>query len=90
MMSNFGFMYEKLGKYEDAIKWYEKAVKGGDVNAMGYLGFVYEKLGNYEYAMKWYEKAAKSGDVGAKKNLGRLLEEYRDHNSLIFRTLALA
>lgn len=88
-MNNLGNLYEKLGNYEYAIKYYEEAAKSGDVKVMSYLGYLYEQLGNYEYAMKWCEKAAKSGSPQAEHNLGRLLKEYREHNNLVFRSLIL-
>ena len=60
-------LYEnEYGNYEEAEKWYKKAVGAGDAYGYFDLGILYEKrYGNYEEAMKWYTKAYENGIVNA-------------------------
>lgn len=54
-----GWIYFKMGNYEEAKKWIEKAVQAGRESpaVLEHLGDVYSKLGDREKAMHYYEKA---------------------------------
>ena len=62
--------------YDQALHWYEKAAKRGDVEAQSELGFLYftgnlvEK--DYEKARDWFETAARNGYPLAQYNMGIL------------------
>ncbi len=62
--------------YEEAAKWYRKAVEQGKVEAQSKLGLMYEDgLGvpkNYAKAVEWYIKAAEQGDIFAQYRLGEI------------------
>ena len=67
-----------------AIKWYEKAAYGGNVDAMMSLGMIYAHGDhverNIEKACYWFDWAAKKGFPEAMFNLGGLLAERGDKN----------
>ena len=75
--NNLGFMYQiGLGvpkDYEQALKWYRKAIKQRCAIAQFNLGSMYFKgLGtakNYKQAEVWYKKAAKQGELAAQVHL---------------------
>ena len=75
----------KIKKYEEAVKWYRKAVELGHTHAQYSLGYCYywgkgvEK--DEEEAIKWYRKAAEQGDADAQYELG---DYYGNVWSLIF------
>lgn len=54
-----GYSCDELEIYDDAIKYYEKALDldTNNYNAINNIGVCYEKLGNYEFAKKYYESA---------------------------------
>lgn len=62
------------GKFEEALKWYEKAAAQGQVKAQHSLGVMYvfgqgvEQ--NYETAIQWFTKAAEQGDIESQYSLG--------------------
>ena len=64
----------------EAVKWFHKAAKNGDVMAQYTLGRFYEYGGiknmtniheNHIEAVNWYRKAAERGSSRAQRNLGR-------------------
>jgi len=64
-----GICYLNLGKYEEAIKYFEafKAVKGGfgrmiTAQNIGLIGDAYMQLGDTEKGLKYYEDAVKADD----------------------------
>ena len=64
--------------YEEAAKWYQKAVEQGEPIAQNNLGLMYQ-YGNgveqsYEKALKWYRKAAEQGYALAQRQLGVMYE----------------
>lgn len=58
---NIGFCFDKLKRYEEAIKAYEKAIKLNPKEALSYsnLGELYFDLGNLEDASKMVKEAIK-------------------------------
>lgn len=58
-LDTMGWIYFKMGNYEEAKKWIEKAVQAGRESpaVLEHLGDVYSKLGDREKAMHYYEKA---------------------------------
>ncbi len=59
------------GDYTEAIKWYRKAAKQGDLDSMYNLGVIYTvPRRNLVKAVKWYRKAADRGYVPAQHGLG--------------------
>ena len=55
-MNNKGLALNNLGKYEEAIEWYDKALKidPNDVNALNNKGKALYNLGKYQEAIEWY------------------------------------
>lgn len=58
-LDTIGWIYFKMGAYDEARKWIEKAVFSGRESpaVLEHLGDVYQKLGNREQALFYYEKA---------------------------------
>jgi hypothetical protein len=58
-------LYDKREKYDDALKWYEKAAKKKHADAQFRLGEYYDHgkgvQQDYKKAANWYDKAAKQG-----------------------------
>lgn len=56
--NNLGDVYEKLGRYQEALAEYQKAAELRPDTAIPYfgLGDVYFKMERYEEAIKWYDK----------------------------------
>lgn len=72
-LGNFCYEEDILSK---AFKYYKKAAKLGNVDAMAqlariYFGEYYRKL-NYRKALKWYRKAAEGGNTEAMIMLGEI------------------
>ena len=70
--------YDVASDLASAMPWYDKAAKGGVVEAMTPMGYIYERgevvPQDYSRARYWYEQAAKH-DVGfAMQNLGFMYE----------------
>jgi TPR repeat protein len=66
-------------KFDEAIKYYKKAVQQDDAKAMYYLGGIYEEhKKEYEEATKWYKKAAEKQYKDAVYRAGVLLEKELD------------
>jgi outer membrane protein OmpA-like peptidoglycan-associated protein len=59
--NNLGDVYEKQGKYEEAIAQYKKATELAPEEACPYfgLGDIYYKTNRFEQAKMWYEKGLK-------------------------------
>ena len=58
-LDNKGLALYNLGKYEEAIEWYDKVLKidPNDVNALNNKGLALNNLGKYQEAIEWYDKA---------------------------------
>ncbi len=75
LLNRIGEVYQRLGKSEKAIEYFEKAVSK-NVNlfeANNNLGDVYFQLGNLNKAMKYFKKAEKTGgskNAMIKNNIG--------------------
>jgi len=56
------------GKYEDAIKYYDKVIEADSGNAMAYLGkgLALDALGKYEEALEFSTKPLKSTKIWQK------------------------
>ncbi len=63
-MDTYGWVLYKLGRYDEAAQWVEKAVAAtanADSDLLEHLGDIYFKKGNLEKAMANWEKAFKVG-----------------------------
>ena len=58
-LNNKGLALNNLGKYQEAIKWNDKAlvVDPKYVYALGNKGSALDSLGKYQEAIEWYDKA---------------------------------
>ncbi|KAG0287289.1 hypothetical protein BGZ96_008793 [Linnemannia gamsii] len=60
--------------YQDAMDWYLKAVKQGDVSGQQNVAYLYHRgygvPQDYDQSMAWYRKAADQGHTGAQHNIG--------------------
>ena len=66
------------GDNTTAIKWYNKIISLGGVNAKNAannIGNIHYKLRRYDQALKFYEQAANQGLTAAKKNIGIIYQE---------------
>jgi tetratricopeptide (TPR) repeat protein len=76
-MNNKGLALYNLGQYQEAIKWYDKAleIKPSFTSAMNNKGLALYNLGQYQEAIKWYDKALEINphDTNAMNNKGLAL-----------------
>lgn len=78
---NLGIMYYKgqgvKTNKKEAIRLFQSAATGGDINAQFILGVLYDKgediSQNQPEAVRWYLKAAERGHVQAQFNVGMML-----------------
>ena len=58
-LNSKGLALYNLGKYEEAITWYDKALscRCKYVHALTNKGSALDDLGKYEEAISWYDKA---------------------------------
>ncbi len=58
-LDTMGWIYFKMGNYQEAKHWIEKAIQSGRESpaVLEHLGDVYLKLGDKENAQRYYEKA---------------------------------
>ena len=58
-LDTMGWIYFKLGDYEQAQKYIRASIETGDASAvvMEHMGDVYDKLGEPDRAMYWWQKA---------------------------------
>ena len=73
---SLGERYYSAGQYKLAMKWFNKAIKNGDVDSLYNIGAMYEK-GNgvspdFVKAYNFYVKAAKSDNLYALTRLGEI------------------
>lgn len=65
--------------YQEALKWFRKAVQQQDKDAQNNLGVMYEHgsgvAQDYEEAVSWYRKAAEQGNTYAQSHLGAMYRE---------------
>lgn len=64
--SNIACTYDKLGNYQEALKWYDKSLllKDGEqtlsaASLYANIASVYSNLNEYDRALEWYRKAEK-------------------------------
>lgn len=58
-LDTYGWILYKLGRYEEAAEYIEKAIAIGNASAVvhEHLGDVYYKMGNREKALEWWKRA---------------------------------
>ena len=66
--NNIGLVYDRQGKYEEALEYYQKSldikirVVGGDhpnvATSYNNIGNVYNRQGQYERALEYYQSSA--------------------------------
>jgi tetratricopeptide (TPR) repeat protein len=63
-LDTYGWVLFKMGKYEDAKTWIEKAIAAGEESAvvLEHYGDVMWKLDDKKEAVKYWEKAQKAGE----------------------------
>ena len=72
-----GGVFQGQGRYEEALKWYERALVGCEktlgkdhpstLDTVNNMAIVFQSQGRYEEALKWYERAL----TGREKTLGK-------------------
>lgn len=73
----YGWVFYKLGRYEDAKKWLNKAIESGGRNnsiILEHLGDVFYKLGDKDKALEYWQKAKNIGN-GSEFLLKKLTEK---------------
>lgn len=65
-----------------ALSWYRRAARRGDLSAYSNLAVSYRKAGNAKQARAWFEKAAEKGDAGASVDLAELLLETKRKDNI--------
>jgi len=96
---NSTFVYELIekgnmsfnkSKYEEAVKWYDQALKidPKSIDALNGKGLVFNKLGRYEEAITWFDKAIEIDPnfVDALYNKGGALAELGKYDEAIVWT----
>jgi tetratricopeptide (TPR) repeat protein len=65
-IDTYAWVYYKLGRYEDALRWLEKAINGTE-NPSGtifeHYGDILYKLNRKEEALSWWQKAKDAGEA---------------------------
>ena len=69
--------------YNEAIKWFKKAVDNGDTNTYGWIGNCYFNLQNYQEAIIWLKKAVNNGDTNAYTGIGIIYNELGNYQEAI-------
>jgi tetratricopeptide (TPR) repeat protein len=86
-MNNKGVALGGLGKHQEAITWFDKAlaVNGTDTDAMNNKGVALDNLGKHQEAITWFDKAlAVNGtDTDAMNNKGVALDNLGKHQEPI-------
>ncbi len=73
-----GLIYHKhLNDYDNAIKYYNKALKYDDERANLNLGICYYEINDYDNALKLLEPLANNGNLEAKKYINEINENFR-------------
>lgn len=63
-MDTVGWVYFKLGDYENAQKYIKTAIETGDASAevMEHMGDVYDKMGKPDQALYWWQKSLENDE----------------------------
>ena len=70
---NIGYIYDKIGKKREAIKWYKKLLKEkNDTAVMINLGISYKEQYKYKKAKRCFKRASKMGDGDASLELAKM------------------
>ena len=78
---NLARFYKSKGRFDSAIKWYEKSANLGNTRSMVNLGSTYQyNKKDITTALKWYEKSAEKGGILGMKLLG---DVYSNGNGII-------
>ncbi|NOU46584.1 MAG: tetratricopeptide repeat protein [Bacteroidales bacterium] len=80
-IDTYAWVYYKLGRYEDALRWLDKAINGDDKPSgtiFEHYGDILFKLNRKEEAFMWWQKAKEAGETSEfidKKLLNKELYE---------------
>jgi len=80
-IDTYAWVYYKLGRYEDALRWLDKAINGDDKPSgtiFEHYGDILFKLNRKEEAFLWWQKAKEAGETSEfidKKLLNKELYE---------------
>lgn len=99
-MNTLGALYYDKKNSTQALYWYTKSARGGNVNAQFNLGRMYscdvdmctsngEIIRDFAQAIIWYSKAAKKGDANAQYELGSMYQFGRGIEKDIVQALSL-
>jgi tetratricopeptide (TPR) repeat protein len=72
---NLGGLLAEEGKFEDALRAYERADRRGDPAAATRLGTMLRQRGDYDGALAAYRRADARGDADGAFHLGEMLAE---------------
>lgn len=78
-LTRLGILYSELEKYDEAIIYYQEAIKKGDPAAMNSMGLLYQHgfgvKRDINKAVKFYQDATEQDEIGGLINLGLMYEE---------------
>ncbi|NBM55338.1 tetratricopeptide repeat protein [Proteus vulgaris] len=78
-ITRLGILYGNLEKYDEAIIYYQEAIKKGDPAAMNSMGLLYQHgfgvKRDINKAVKFYQDATEQDEIGGLINLGLMYEE---------------
>lgn len=81
---------EELQDYDNMIKYYEMAIKHGNIEALIILAKHYEKQKDYENMIKYYKLSITHNNIDAMNSLGEYYESIKDYeNMIIYYRMAL-
>jgi tetratricopeptide (TPR) repeat protein len=78
-LNNKDLCYDRIGKYDEAIKWYDKAleVDPNYVNALNVKGFCFYNLTRYNEAIECFDRAIEVDPKNSfAKEYKRRIEDY--------------
>ncbi|UDN36393.1 tetratricopeptide repeat protein [Proteus sp. NMG38-2] len=78
-ITRLGILYGNLEKYDEAIIYYQEAIKKGDPAAMNSMGLLYQHgfgvKRDINKAVKFYQDTTEQDEIGGLINLGLMYEE---------------
>jgi TPR repeat protein len=83
--NSLGYFYDHgIGvkkSHENALLWYKRAAKQGDVCAISNIAISFRDIGDLKKAQTWFKKALMLGDLDAALELGKTIIQSKTRGS---------